>query len=526
MAVIIALYLVLTARFFTPGCKEPDTAGYLWMAEHIAEGRLPVTQCDDPLLYQSHVWVETSNDMIAAKFSPGLPVAMAIGMRLAGEAGAFAVSPAAGVLALIGAYVLFSMWMSRGASIAAVCAVAVTPAFLLYTQYPLTHALNTALIIWGVVFLRRWLAHPGAGNATGAGLLLGLAATVRATSVLMLLPALIIIFQGVRNRRVSRARILTTTALFAAMYSIAPLANAWYNKVIFGSPWLTGYALSDEQSAFTLGRLVASAGWTFGGIGTLVGAPVFGLGLLGMAAARGGWEKAFRFAWWVPLWLVLASYYWSFPYLGLAFLRFFLCLTPVFIGSGFELIDRFSVSGKQRVAALSITLGAILLTGVHESSRLLHSQVSSRANRVQAATAALAARNLPDNAVVFAAPPAAFRLGHGKGFTLYDLTAFDVRQQRRRFHNPSQPRQQKARKDRLLAFYRDHSATQLDELLRDRVEQALARGDTVAYLIPASQGKREQQRLGSSLILEPIASWQSSSQNENWQVYIARASVE
>ncbi len=520
MAVMIAGYLAVEIGFMVPACSEPDTAGYLWMADHFAAGRLPRVCDDDPFRYQSHVYVETATGAVAAKYPPGLPLAMALGMRLAGEAGAFAVSPLSGVMALIGACLLFRLWMSPGVALVAVLALAINPFFLVYTGYPLAHALDLALGVWGMYFLWCWGRTAAPGCALGAGLALGAAVPVRPTSALLALVALIMAVSVCQRHHTTKGRVYAGLLLLGVAYLAAPLAYAVYNRAIFGSPFITGYALSREQAAFSLSGLADSASWTLHGLAETVGLPIFGLGLFAMLTARGTAEKLLRCAWWVPTWLLYASYYWSDRSMQASFLRFYIGVIPVFIGSAFAQVDRLRLPGRQRFGIMGALIGALLILHAGEAYTQLRGVVGGDAARLQKQAAGRAARHLPAGSVIFAQMPAACRIGPATTFTLYDLSAFHAGHPMQHGRHP--PREQPVRLERRRAFYAEQGP-RLQVHLNTRIDQAWADGRTVAFIIPAAWRADAARRLGRNRTLVPLDVWDPvppvGRQAERWGLY-------
>lgn len=526
LAVICLAYLAVQRHYFTPACGEPDTAGYLWMADHFAAGRLPRETADDPLLYQSHVWVEHADGMLTAKYAPGFPLAMALGIRLAGEAGAFAINPLAGAMTLIGVWLLFGVWMSRGAAVFATLALAINPIFLVYTGYPLTHALNLALIVWGMYCLWRWHRSAGLGAAGGAGLLLGAATTVRTTSAVLVLVACVMVLSAAWTHRRSPGRLGTGVLMLGTGYLAVMGLYGVYNTALFGRPWITGYALSQEQNAFSMAGLYSAAGWTLQGLMQIVGPLLFGLGLLGMLTARGFGQKIARLLWWIPIWLIYASYYWANSVLQNSFLRFYIATIPVFIGSAFELIDRLVGNRFGRCFVMLVFMGLTFWMDGGDTPAYLNRVVASPALKLQEQAGKLAAAHLPDGAIVLAQYPAAFRLGRGKGFALYDLAHFESA--RHLQPGPNAPRWQPARHERIMQIYAQQ-APNMDAMLVNHILTGLDAGETVAFIVPDQRLDQIRRRLGEGFHLDELAAWDTEhvhwrgrTRSQTWGVYAVR----
>src|SRR5204862_2721731 len=128
---------------------------------------------------------------------------------------------------------------------------------------------------------------------------LGYACTIRHTAVLL---ALAVAWAGlwtlIDGRRTGDRRLAPIIALGLA-YAVFPLSMLAYDALVFGSPFVTGYALSDEQvpsswqqffrpaldqraPAFTWNALVANFDNLVHGLNYELMFMVFPLGLLGI----------------------------------------------------------------------------------------------------------------------------------------------------------------------------------------------------------------------------------------------------
>lgn len=507
---ILATYWAIQIPYFSPGVRETDTAGYLILAERIAHGT-PIAVREESLLqYQSHVWVENEAGEVLPKYPPGLSALMAVGYWVAGENGPYLVSPVCGTLALVGAFLLFCLWMSPFASLCAVAALAFNPMFMIYTGYPLAHAANTCALVWGMFFLWRWQRKPGVFTGIGAGLLLGVAPTVRPTSavfaVVVVAAVLIAWWQAWRRR--SGWPWLATVAL-AVGYAFFPILHMAYNAIYFGNPLLTGYALSDEQGAFEAKRVLSKVIGVFDRIGADGLGALFGLGLFGLAIRGGPADRVLRILWFVPLVVVYGFYYWNAPHLGMAFTRFFICLFPLLVGMAFAVVEELKGSRRRQLVFLTLMAVGSIAVGWPGMRKGMRDVVAAEGKRQQATVRRIAQEHLTDKAVVFADQPVSLHLGIGKTFTVYDPNAFRPQNilhalERRR---PYDPRQQPARRAAITAFYTEHQQ-EIPAMETQVIESALAAGHQVAYILQAHQVDRKTRDLAPAFELETIHEWE------------------
>jgi hypothetical protein len=516
LAGIVVLYTAIQAAYFTPACSEPDTAGYLALAERMAAGGPLAVADDDPFQYQSHVWVENLRGEVVPKYPPGLPALMAVGLRLAGEPGAWLVSPLAGILALIGAFVLFGLWLPPVPRLCAVAALAFHHGFLVYTNYPLAHAVDMAAAVWGMAGLWYWRRRPSVGSGLLAGLALSLAVLTRPTSVLLVLVAIPASAIGWRGATAAGRRPWWPLVALLGALALGPLLLGWYNHALFGSAWVTGYALSLEQDAFSWALLLQNYDWTFAGLAGQLAWCYFPLGLVGMCW-RGCWgERLMRLLWWVPTWLLYASYYWTFQHMGMAFFRFYLVFLPLLVGCAFGLLHDLAGTPRARTWLAVAVLALVLAVDSRRAFGGLARTVAGTTPRAQLLAAEQAAAHLPEGAYVFAREPAHQRLGRQRGFRLYHLAAFDPGYLNTQpFQDrPDNPRTQPLRLARLRQYYQEHAA-ELGDQLRAKVHAQWARGGAVAVLIPVHDERREQRRFGPGIAWRQVSTWEAP--NQQWE---------
>ena len=400
---ILVVYSWIEIAHFTTAYQEPDPDGYLILAKRIARGGPLKVKDDDIFMYQSHVWVENDSGEIAPKFSPGYPFIMAFFYLIGGDDAMFVVSPLLGGIGLIGAYLLFRLWMLNFAALIANLCLATNTMFLIYSGYLLTHASNFCFIVWGMYFLWRWMREERLILGAAAGLLLGFASIVRHTSILMGLVMMAAVVSKLveyfrrkthNERRVSDSetricesrlftdpilicketsrrckaktrmrsrcnsslvdgtearpllhsslsKIIKTTSVLIGCWAFFPFILAIYNYFIFGSPLTTGYSLTNEQSAFAWSHFLHNLPIINKGLIYEALFMVMPLGVAGMFLVGNVTEVLMRVFWFLPLYIVYTAYCWA-P-TGMAYYRFLICTFPVIIGSAFALLDKYQI---------------------------------------------------------------------------------------------------------------------------------------------------------------------------------------
>lgn len=483
LALIVALlfYGTLQVRNFVPASAEPDTDGYIILAKRIATGA-PLAQRDaDIFEHANHVWVENARGEVIPKYAPGYPALLAVAYRLGGDTAMYWVAPVLGGLALIGAWLWFRCWLSELACSFAILTLAGNRMFLDYASYPLSHVAELCFAVWGLYFLGR----PRTTDALAAGLLLGFACTVRHTAVLLLLPVL-----------VTRPSWKTL-----ATFAVGPAILAAYNWSIFGAPWRTGYALSDEQGAFGIGSFWSNTRMLATGLNGEYLVFLFPLALLGMTLFGKPRERWLRLSCFVPVVVLHALYYWSQP--TLAYYRFLYATLPVLIGCVFLCLDRL----PHRSVVMAVACVAAV---AHDWTGYRGVLLNSNGRRLVSASE-IAAEILPDRATIFAAPPLDTSVGTRKDFRQYSLAAFD--------RPPRQaaldPRMQPAR----LARLRDALRETGPEATLARQREAIRNAPSPVVVVPVGMIRG---LLGDGLEATLLREFTVDNHQRRWGFYAVR----
>jgi hypothetical protein len=270
--------------------------------------------------------------------------------------------------------------------------LAMGPTTLLLANLPNSHAPALCFVVWGMFFLFRWWQGEG-GWPIGAlaGLLLGIAVTVRYTEALLLFP--LYSLEVIRDDQYIGPKLLPVLRVLgflplgplglAAMsrvkwrswrsyLSAAVPVMAWAIPVgmLVGVNWFTvghfsGYDSTHESSGFSIDNAVRK--WDF----TIYQVYLFGLFIfapLGVAGLIVMFQTARRAAllltlWFVPGALLYTAYYWGQDLQGLGFLRFFLTLFPPLIIAAMFMLKSAEIHGRingRRAIAPPLAAGVLV----------------------------------------------------------------------------------------------------------------------------------------------------------------------
>lgn len=533
VAVAILIYSLAQIQHYTPAYQETDPDGYLFLAKRIARLQYPAVK-DDPFIYQSHIWVETTDGKVMPKFAPGYPLLMAIFYLIGGDEAMFWVSPLMGGLGLVGAYLLYRLWMSSVAAALSTWVLAINPMYWVYSGYLLTHASNTCIIIWGMYFLWKWLRGDGKSGIC-AGLLLGFAITIRYSSTLLasvILCAILSRWLREENlRRVSlnlsylKVSTVRQIGVLLGCYAVFPIILGIYNWKLFGNPFTTGYGITHEQGAFSMKFFQRNLNLMIGGLNTTALFWVFPLGLMGMLLVGSLQERLMRIFWFSPIILLYTSYYWAFS--GMPYLRFTICTFPVVVGSAFLLMENAlgakSEDGKSIYRILNLWTHRIAMVAFvallvflryGQAQHSMRQMVSDAGSRAVAKGARMLSDTLQQDAVIFSQSPFFCYIGTRERFRFYNLARLNSL-----FNSPE--RRQPKRTQRLRKFFESLDEAGKIHEKRKRVYDFIAQGRQVAFFIPQNTLEREKQQLSDDFEFKLLKEWKVpiGSPPPKWGVY-------
>ena len=248
---------------------------------------------------------------------------------------------------------------------------------------------------------------------TLAGIGMGCAIATRYADVLLLAPMILWLSTSSATRQHRWA--------FGLGLALPCAALAIYHGVLFGSPWRTGYALTDEQTGFAVGYLIRNAQlYVEAFVGCGLG-PLFFLACLGFLALwrRDRSRGVLFLAWTLPLALLYASYYWAPGNRPIALTRFLLPLTlpALLLGMGFLVW-----LSRSRSAAVRATVGAVVIVQIAWGVVGSVGQLESRhgAMELEQRRVAFVTEHVPAGAAMFADTTLVHSLDYQGRWNLYE----------------------------------------------------------------------------------------------------------
>ena len=176
---------------------------------------------------------------IVPTYPPGLPLIMAVFIRLFGPFGAFLVVPLLGSLAVIATFFLGRQTAGVACGLFAAMALATSPIFLFQLREPMSDVPVTAW--WLIATLLVTAPYSAAALAGGFA---ALAAIVTRPNLIPL-AAVLVVYIVTRASMPIRIR-LRNAALFSAGTLSACVALAILNRSLYGSPFESGYGSTAE----------------------------------------------------------------------------------------------------------------------------------------------------------------------------------------------------------------------------------------------------------------------------------------
>ena len=247
--IIAAAVVVFGVRYGTFVASDTDPYGYVSEAEFIARGTLRIDQrfaLQMPWREAEASFVPaayrpaTEPGFIVPTYPPGLPLLMALALRVTGARDAvFYVVPLLGGIMTLAIAFLGRRLCDWNGGVAAALLLATSPSFLMQVVQPVS---DVAAAAWWTIAIALAL-HDRTWAATLAGAAAALATLTRPN--LVPLGALIAVFLLWRWRRAGlqrRATTLQRAIAFTSLFAAGCLAVAAINHYLYGSPLRSGYA--------------------------------------------------------------------------------------------------------------------------------------------------------------------------------------------------------------------------------------------------------------------------------------------
>jgi Dolichyl-phosphate-mannose-protein mannosyltransferase len=327
----VAFVLAWTAvaiRYTTRAVGGSDTYGYvseaaLWASGHLvvhdrlAELAPLLGRCVAPLGYQ----LALVPGAIVPTYSPGLPLVMALALKITGQASSvYYIVPLAGAVAIWLTYVLAARFGGSRAGLFAAVGAGLSPIFIFQSLHPMSDV--PATMWWLAAWTLAWPA--GRKLPIAAGLATSMAILTRPNlAPLALIIGALVLLERPRGFR---------AAAFSAAVVPGCAAVALVNAHLYGSPLTSGYG--SLHDLYTWHNFVENfrnyASWF---VNLHSAAPLAGIAAPMLVRSRRAWLMlAFAAG-------VLFSYLFYFVYDGWIYLRFLLPAIPlVFVLSSLVLM--------------------------------------------------------------------------------------------------------------------------------------------------------------------------------------------
>ena len=235
-----------------PSFIGPDANGYFVQAALIAKDGRTALEPESPLSYIGKHWLETADGRFFSRYPPGVGILVAIPYALFGPETGLYLTPLLASLTVLLLFLLCRPHVGEWFALGAALVFAVHPTANHQALNWGAHTAVTFFLVAGLWLLGSWAHAPAAWKAALAGLMLGVIPSLRYAEVVAGIG--IAGFMLYHVAVVRRDRWCDLVAAFAA--AAVPVGLLlWRNTLVFGSPFNTGYLLTDEQqwgSGFSL----------------------------------------------------------------------------------------------------------------------------------------------------------------------------------------------------------------------------------------------------------------------------------
>jgi hypothetical protein len=247
--------LIVGLRFGTYVAGGADSYGYLsearlWLAGDLVVPQpftrdLPWPEQDEtfsPLGYRPSL----SGGAIVPRYSPGLPILMALAARVVGECGFYLITPVLGAITIWLTWLLGAQTGSRLAGVGAAALLATSPVFVFMLLSPMTDV--PVMPFFAAAMLFAWSKVRGHAFWTG----LALAGAIMIRPNLAPIAGVFAIFFAIREAT-WRQRFVAVAMLTAGILP-AVVADGLINAHLYGSPGTSGYG--DLRGLYAWGFLI------------------------------------------------------------------------------------------------------------------------------------------------------------------------------------------------------------------------------------------------------------------------------
>lgn len=438
--VVICAFAGTLAHYYVPAFQRDgtDQSALLRTAASLATSDTALLHQSDPLAFVSEQYLEVGDSVFAAKYGIGYPLVCALAYRLFGPTGPFLVNPLLAVLGLIGIFLLGREIAGASVGALATLIVACDPVYTAFSLSAMTHTMAAVCGVWAMYFLWRWATGAGRVSAFLCGVLVAAAASARFSEALLFIPVvfvasrtLVVRGRGWR-RRWSGALLLILGALLAGL---PVMLHHW---LVFGSPFVTGYSLTSEATAFGWEWFSAHLGPLIQNLGESGFLPVAGLGLAAMLVLRPPFTAFFFAAWALPILVLNCAYYSRTASLG--DLRLFMtAFAPLALAASTFLFSA-SIPPRWQARAVALLLLAVVPWALSVSARCVDAQRSHLQASVDFEAEIRA--SVPPGSVLWSRQRLLYFIDYRGGFDLFNAGWFEdeaVRMARSLIDDPREP---------------------------------------------------------------------------------------
>jgi len=509
LVVLLAAYSWVLVTYFVPVTGGTDQNGYHVGAWLLADqGRYSVVPEDD-FAFVGHMWVVNPEGRYYPKYPPLYPLLAAGAIRLSGNPDAgFWLSPLCAVLTVAGVFVLCRMFLSKGWALLGAVLMAGTPVFLYYGLYKGSHAPSMAFQAWGLTcFFGGWKQENirrGLILMALSGFLIGTSVGIRYTNALLFLPPLV---YALLHPRASRWWLLIGLGAGAALPG---LALAWFHTQVYGAPWRTGYAMTQEQTGFSWEFFLPNLRLYTTGILNHGSGPFTLLAALGLilVLARSRKLALVILSWILPLFILYCCYYWAPTNRFAGYLRFVMPIFPPLYLLGLLGLKEWTSTLSRRLVAgtLVAVLGVQSAWGVYQG--LVEAEGRWRRDTQASKVVEFAGEEIPEGSVIFSETGHLNHLDFGKRWLLYSTQIFDPNQIRRRIENRQQTDVTPLQAERVAKWSEllvDVPRPEYEAALKSLVQEHLDAGRAVYLLGPERRVNGLRNRFRRLFVLEQRA---------------------
>lgn len=504
---ICLLHFGMLAMFHEPGYNSPDAHGYFLQAKLLAESGRSQLEDDSPVQMIGVHWLETEDGELYSRYPTGFPLIIAFLYKLWGPEAATWINLVLCSLSLPLLYYTTKSLLNPVLGVLAIALLAANPVFNQYALNADSHISTLFFLLAGLAALTRWHASGSWQWALAAGFLLGYIPMIRYPEALygVGIAAFLLIAVLQNKERAHSAIIALLGAGFPVLYILVR------NTIAFDAPWRTAYALTNEQSGFSMDYFLSSYGGYLDGLMANGLGPAFVLGILGtfgmlLKKDMRPWGGLILFIC-LPITLLYMAYY--FGNGSEMTMRFVLPTFPLYIIGACYLIKEISANWKLQPAWIGLVLFLLTsITAIPESlAKLARGSTGIRASVFSIHQLQ---QYVPQGSVVFMGQQQsqlADFLGHWKiadsQLLSPDRRPFDIGGPAVGEEQSSRPSpRQLGRRDEIVQRYRDLSPEEkMDLVLEDAMDWAAP--DTDVYIVSDASTMPNLQRL-----LHPDYEWQ------------------